>query len=259
MLDVAEEMRAPVILMGLGVDQTEEQFDLFSPQLHAMALKATVPVCVHLDHANDLDSVKRAIHQGYSSVMIDASTYPLEQNIAITKKVVDYAHQYGVSVEAELGHVGDGIVGSSVESAQGNSGHESSLTDVEEMKRFIRETNVDCLAVSFGTSHGVYKCVPHLELELLSELNEASAVPLVVHGGSGTPDDQMKEAIQRGICKVNIFSEIVEAFFTKMRDFLGEQKNLALWTKTAYKEPVEAMKEKVREKILLLGADGKAE
>lgn len=254
---VAEEMNAPVILMGLTGDMTDEQFDHMSVDLHSIALRASVPVCIHLDHASGLPEIKKAIHQGYSSVMIDGSSLPLEENIALTKTVVDYAHAFGVSVEAELGHVGDGIVGKSESAAHGNSGHENILTNVNEMKRFIEETNVDCLAVSFGTSHGVYKCTPHLELDLLSELNAASSVPLVVHGGSGTPDDQMKEAIRRGICKVNIFSDILEAFFSSMKKFLNEQTNLSLWTITAYKDALEGMQQRVREKILLCGADGR--
>lgn len=257
-VEAAEAMKAPVILMGLTGDMTEDQFNHMSVDLHSIALNAAVPVCIHLDHATNLNDIKKAIHQGYSSVMIDGSSLPLEENIALTKTVVDYAHAYGVSVEAELGHVGDGIVGKSESAAHGNSGHENILTNADEMKYFIEKTNVDCLAVSFGTSHGVYKCTPKLELDLLSNLNEVSTVPLVVHGGSGTPDDQMKEAIKRGICKVNIFSDILEAFFSAMKTFLNNQDNLSLWTITAYKDPLDALKEKVTEKILLCGADNKA-
>lgn len=256
-VETAEKMRAPVILMGLTGDTTSDQFSHLSVDLHSIALSASIPVCTHLDHALHLDDVKKAIHQGYSSVMIDGSSLPLKDNIRITKEVVDYAHAYGVSVEAELGHVGDGIVGKSESSAHGESGHANILTNEEEMKYFIEATQVDCLAVSFGTSHGVYKCTPHLELDLLDRLNAASSVPLVVHGGSGTPDDQMKEAIARGICKVNIFSDILEAFFKGMKDFLDKQDNLALWTVTAYKEPLEEMSRKVAEKIMLCGANNR--
>ena len=256
-VDVAEELRAPVILMGLTGDMTEEQFDHMSVDLHAIALAATVPVCIHLDHAMDFEVIKKAIAQGYSSVMYDGSSLPLEENIAATKRVTDYAHAWGVSVEAELGHVGDGIVGRSESIAHGDGGHDSVLTSPDEMKRFIEETNVDCLAVSVGTSHGVYKCTPHLEFVLLSQLNEVSTVPLVMHGGSGTPDDQMKEAVERGISKVNIFSEILDAYYSAMRDFLNSQTNLSLWTLTAEAAAVDALKAKVKEKFLLLGANGR--
>ena len=253
-VDVAEKLRAPVILMGLTGDMTEEQFDHMSVDMHSIAVKATVPVCIHLDHAMDFDVIKKAIHQGYSSVMFDGSSLPLEENIAATKRVCDYAHMYGVSVEAELGHVGDGIVGKSESVAHGDQGHESTLTNADEMQRFIEETKVDCLAVSVGTSHGVYKCTPHLEFELLSKLNEVSAVPLVMHGGSGTPDDQMQEAIAKGISKVNIFSEILEAYYGAMKEFLNSQTNLALWTMTAEQSAVDALKTKIKEKYELLGA-----
>lgn len=257
-VDVAEELNAPVILMGLPGDTTDEQFDHLSVDLHSIAINAKVPVCVHLDHATDFNLIKKAIHQWYSSVMIDGSSLPLEENIKVTKEVCDYAHQYGVSVEAELGHVGDGIVGVSESSAKGNSGHDNVYTDESEMKYFIEQTGVDCLAVSFGTSHGVYKHTPQLQLDLLRKLNAASSVPLVVHGGSGTPDDQMKEAIQCGICKVNIFSEILAAFFGEMKASLNELDNMSLWPIAAYKRPIEAMKEKVKEKFYLCGAVDKA-
>ena len=256
-IEVAEELKAPVIIMGLPSDQSDEQFDYLSKDLVGLAKAAKVPVCVHLDHATDFELIKKAIDQGYSSVMIDGSSLPLKDNIKITKQVVDYAHRYNVTVEAELGHVGDGIVGSSEKNAKGNSGHDNVYTDPKEMEYFIKQTGVDCLAVSFGTSHGVYKTKPELQIDLLKKLNEISTVPLVVHGGSGTPDDQMKEAIENGITKVNIFSEILSAFFGEMKKQLNELDNMSLWPSAAYKRPIEAMKEKVREKFYLCKAENR--
>ena len=256
-IEVAEELKAPVILMGLPSDLSNEQFDYLSKDLIGLAKAAKVPVCVHLDHATDFELIKKAIDQGYSSVMIDGSSLPLKDNIKITKQVVDYAHRYNVTVEAELGHVGDGIVGSSEKSAKGNSGHDNVYTDPKEMEYFIKQTGVDCLAVSFGTSHGVYKTKPELQIDLLKKLNEISTVPLVVHGGSGTPDDQMKEAIENGITKVNIFSEILSAFFGEMKRQLNELDNMSLWPSAAYKRPIEAMKEIVREKFYLCKAENR--
>ena len=255
--EVAEELKSPVIIMGLPSDLTDDQFDHLSKDLISIAADAKVPVCVHLDHATDFNIIKKAVAQGYTSVMIDGSSLPLEENIRVTKEVVDYAHQFNVSTEAELGHVGDGIVGSSESSAKGNSGHDNIYTDPKEMKYFIEQTNVDCLAVSFGTSHGVYKAVPNLQIDLLKQLNEISTVPLVVHGGSGTPDDQMRLAIENGISKVNIFSEILEAFFKEMKTQLNELDNMSLWPSAAYKRPIEAMKEKVKEKIYLCNSNDK--
>lgn len=257
-IEVAEEENAPVIIMGLPSDNTPHQFKYVSKMLVELAKEARVPVCIHLDHATDFEIIKEAISLGYSSVMIDASSLPIEENIQKTKEVVDYAHKYNVSVEAELGHVGDGIVGISEASAKGNSGHENVYTDKNEMQYFIEKTNVDCLAVSFGTSHGVYKTTPNLQIDLLKELNAVSSVPLVVHGGSGTPDSQMKQAIENGICKVNIFSELLDAFFSEMKKELNELDNMSLWPIAAYKRPIEKMKEKVREKFQLCGTIGKA-
>lgn len=254
-IEVAEELKAPVILMGLTSDNTEDSFSHLSKDLHSLALNTNVPVCIHLDHATDFEDIKKAINQGYSSVMIDASSKPLQENIDITRKVCEYAHMYGVSVEAELGHVGDGIVGSEKAVKENNiDGHDSVYTNKDEMVRFINETGVDCLAVSFGTSHGVYKCLPQLQLDLLKDLNDASKVPLVVHGGSGTPDDQMKIAIERGITKVNIFSDIQKAFFEGMRDFLNSRENLSLWNMAAYKNAIDAMKKEVKIKFELCGS-----
>ena len=256
-VEVAEELKAPVIIMGLPSDLTDNQFNYLSKDLIGIATEAKVPVCIHLDHATDFELIKKAISQGYTSVMIDGSSLPLEENIKVTKEVVDYAHQYNVSVEAELGHVGDGIVGSSESSAKGNSGHDNVYTDKNEMKYFIDKTNVDALAVSFGTSHGVYKTTPNLQIDLLKELNEISSVPLVVHGGSGTPDEQMKKAIENGICKVNIFSEILEAFFLELKKELNELDNMSLWPSAAYNRPIEALKRKVKEKFALCGCINK--
>ena len=257
-VEAAEELKSPVIIMGLPADLTDDQFNHLSKDLIPIASNAKVPVCIHLDHATDFNLIKKAINQGYTSVMIDGSSLPLEENIKVTKEVVDYAHKYNVSVEAELGHVGDGIVGSSESSAKGNSGHDNVYTDPEEMKYFIDKTDVDCLAVSFGTSHGVYKTTPNLQIDLLKKLNRISSVPLVVHGGSGTPDMQMKSAIENGITKVNIFSEILEAFFKEMKKQLNELDNMSLWPNAAYKRPIEAMKEKVKEKIYLCNSNNKA-
>ena len=200
-VDVAEEVGSPVILMGLKPDLTEEAFDLMSLIMQTIARKAEVDVCIHLDHANEFDLIKKAIAQGYSSVMIDASQKPLEENIRITREITNYAHMYGVSVEAELGHVGDGIVGNSENAAKENGGHESTLTKPEDMERFIAETNVDALAVAIGTSHGVYKGTPKLDLQLMDELNRRSKVPLVMHGGSGTPEKDLVKSIELGMCK----------------------------------------------------------
>lgn len=253
-VDVAEEVGSPVILMGLKPDLTEEAFDLMSLIMQTIARKAEVDVCIHLDHANEFDLIKKAIAQGYSSVMIDASQKPLEENIRITREITNYAHMYGVSVEAELGHVGDGIVGNSENAAKENGGHESTLTKPEDMERFIAETNVDALAVAIGTSHGVYKGTPKLDLQLMDELNRRSKVPLVMHGGSGTPEKDLVKSIELGMCKINIFSDILNGYYSGMKEFLNSTENLSIWPSAGNKKALESMKNVILEKYKLFGA-----
>jgi fructose-bisphosphate aldolase class II len=159
-----------------------------------------IPVALHLDHATELDQIKAAVDNGFTSVMIDGSRLPFDENAAITRAAVELAHPYGVSVEGELGHVG----GMDLEATQCA---DSVLTEASEVAEFIEQTGVDALAVSVGTSHGVYQSLPNLAIDRLKELNQASSVPLVLHGGSGTPDDQIQEAVRNGICKLNIYAD----------------------------------------------------
>ncbi len=200
--EVAEELGLPLILSYAQV------FDDFFPLEDAaqiglyFAKKASVPVVLHLDHGTTEEYVKRAISLGFSSVMLDASTDPFGLNISRTKAIVDYAHPMGISVEAEVGHVGSG----SLESDEGI------YTEVEEAEKFVSETGVDSLAVSIGTAHGVYKKMkPVLNFERLTELNSALSVPLVLHGGSGTGDENISRCVRNGICKVNVYTEFLLA------------------------------------------------
>ena len=168
------------------------------------AANCTVPVALHLDHCRTYEECVAAIQAGYSSVMIDGSSLPFEENIAITKKVVDYAHCHGITVEGELGK----LIGE-----EGNfkveGDPESAQTDPEDAKVFVEKTGVDCLAVSIGTQHGVYVAAPHLNIDRLKKIHENISVPIVLHGGSGTPKDQVQEAIRNGIRKINIATDVL--------------------------------------------------
>ena len=262
-LDIAEEQRSPVILMGLTVDLQGDKLEYWIEGLKSMAKKAKVPVCIHLDHATDLDFIRKCVDSGFSSVMYDGSTLSLEENIKNTKEVVEYAHRYHVSVEAELGHVGDGIVGNSETGVKKDKNAvfdnpDDFLTNPGEMTRFIAETEVDALAVAVGTAHGVYVHKPKIHFNRLEELNNLSAVPMVMHGGSGTPDELIRKSVQLGICKLNIFSEMLAAFYSTMKKELNETENMSIWPCTANKEPIEAIKKVVRDKILLLGSNNHA-
>jgi len=160
-----------------------------------------VPVVLHLDHADNLDLVRAAVERGFTSVMIDGSALEFAENVRLTRAAVELAAARGVSVEAELGHVGGSDLECTVH-------RESVLTEPDEVARFVRETGVDALAVSIGTSHGVYRSLPNLNIERLRDLDAASPVPLVLHGGSGTPDDQIRNAVRHGISKLNIYADL---------------------------------------------------
>ena len=155
-IEAAEEEKSPVIVMGLTPDLqqgNEKMLTYWTESLKDLAKKASVPVCLHLDHARDMNFLKRCVDAGFTSVMYDASEYPFEENVRLSKEAADYAHKYGATVEAELGHVGDGIVSGVIKEDGNYDNPEDYLTNPEEMKRFIAETGVDCLAVAVGTSH----------------------------------------------------------------------------------------------------------
>lgn len=258
-VEAAEGKKSPVIIMGLTPDLVNgEMLDYWLYSLRKMAENASVPVCLHLDHAKDMDFLKKCVDMGFTSVMYDASTYPLEENIRLTKEAVDYAHAHGVTVEAELGHVGDGIVSGVIKEDASYDSPDDYLTNPEELKRFIEETGVDCLAVAVGTSHGVYVHTPKLHFERLDLLNSISSVPMVMHGGSGTPDEQIKLAVEKGICKLNIYSEMLSAYYGELKKKLNESKTFAIWVSVANEKPLEALKEVVKEKIELVGSSNKA-
>jgi ketose-bisphosphate aldolase len=262
-IEEAEKLKSPVILMGLTVDLEGDKLEYWIEGLKSMAEKSDVPVCIHLDHATDVEFIKKCIDSGFSSVMFDGSTLPLEENIEITKEITDYAHKFDVTVEAELGHVGDGIVGNSETGVKKEKGAEFDnpddfLTDPSQMTYFIESTNVDCLAVAVGTAHGVYVHKPKIHFDRLEQLNSLSTVPMVMHGGSGTPDELIKKSVNLGICKLNIFSEMLSAYYSAMKKQLNETENMAIWPCTANKKPLEALKEIVKQKIILLGSENKA-
>jgi len=173
----------------------------FSAMVKAMAEKAKIPVALHLDHAYEKESIIRAIRAGFTSVMYDGSKYNLEQNIHFTKEIVEIAHMAGVSVEAEIGSVARGAFSDEEEG-------DGTLTDPQSAKAFVAETNVDFLAAAIGTVHGMYKGEPKIDLALLERIREAVGIPLVLHGGSGTPEDVLEKAIKLGICKVNVNTEV---------------------------------------------------
>lgn len=256
-IDTAEKLNSPVILMGLRVDLENKGIDYLTSMAKTAAEVSSVPVCFHLDHSRDVDFLKKAIEKGFSSVMIDGSKLDFNDNVSLTKQVCDIAHAKNITVEAELGHVTDAIVGDGSQK-EATEDPKEYLTKPEEAEEFIRLTEVDALAVAVGTAHGVYIEEPKLDIERLKKINEVSSVPLVMHGGSGVSDEEIRKSIDAGMCKINIYSELLNAFFSSLKNELNKLDNMSTWPNVVYKNPLEEMKKVVEHKIKLFRSDGKA-
>ena len=255
-LEACEEERSPALLMGLGVDLKGRDMNLLTAMIRSASDYFNIPVCLHLDHATDMELIKRAIDAGFSSVMYDGSVLDFQNNAQNTAEVVKYAHQRGITVEAELGHVGNGSVGSISETGADTDPGES-LTVSEEVARFVEITDVDALAVAIGTAHGVYQKTPTLRIDRLDEITAVCDRPLVLHGGSGTPDDQMQNAIHHGITKINIYSDVVGAMNKGLRDKLNAVENPATWPFIVFEDARNSMKEVARNKLRTFGSAGR--
>ena len=252
-LEACEEERSPALLMALGVDLEGRDMNLLASMIRSASEYFHIPVCLHLDHATDFSLITRAIDAGFSSVMYDGSVLDFENNAKNTAEVTKYAHARGITVEAELGHVGNGSVGSISETGADTDPGES-LTVPEEVAKFVEITNVDALAVAIGTAHGVYRKTPELRIDRLDEIMAVCERPLVLHGGSGTPDDQMQNAIRHGITKINIYSDVVSAMNKGLKDKLNAMDNPAAWPFLVFADARERMKEVVRNKLRTFGS-----
>jgi fructose-bisphosphate aldolase class II len=216
-LQAAEAARAPVFLMCLEPDVRGDGWLYFAGLVKSVAGHYPIPIVLHLDHTTELESVRKAVELGFTSVMIDGSNLAFEENVRLTRAAVEIARPRGVSVEAELGHVGGANLEATAQA-------ENVLTEPGEVCRFVEQTGVDSLAVSIGTSHGVYRSLPTLNIQRLKELNQASKVPLVMHGGSGTPADQVQAAVRHGICKLNIYADCRMAMRRGLEKAAGAQR-----------------------------------
>ena len=201
----AEEAKSPVIIQSYSRLFTNDEGYFVSPIILAAAKQTSVPVCFHLDHGAGLNEVTRALRYGASGIMIDKSALPLEENINETKKIVDMCATVGVTVEGELGHVG------SV-----NDSEMQEFTKVDEAERFVNETGITALAILVGTAHGRYKKAPKLGIERIADIHKAVKAHLVLHGGSGVPDDQIQAAIKAGIRKINFGTDVCYSFLDKV-------------------------------------------
>ncbi len=201
----AERLNCPIILSFAEVHLAQMSVKEAADLGKFYAAEAGVPVALHLDHGVQMDVIKESVAAGFTSVMVDASACELEENIRRTKEVTEYAHRHHVPVEAELGHVG------SEDEAGPHVLSGNIYTEVADAVRFVRETGVDSLAVSIGTSHGKYKGTPKLNFPRLEELHRALSIPLVLHGGSGTGDDNLGKCALNGITKVNLYTDFITA------------------------------------------------
>ena len=242
-IEAAEEAKAPVIIQSYSRLFTNGEGYYVSPIVLAAAEKASVPICFHLDHGAGIEEVTKALRYGATGIMIDKSALDFEENVAETKKIVDMCAAIGVQVEGELGHVG------SV-----NDDAMSDFTDVDEAKKFIDETGVAALAILVGTAHGRYKKAPVLDTQRIKDISEATGTPLVLHGGSGVPDDQLIAAIDAGIRKINFGTDVCYSFLDKVFETSRDLIAIDLFMKDAIKN----VKEFALSKIKLLGAENKA-
>ncbi|MFX3616807.1 MAG: ketose-bisphosphate aldolase [Sporolactobacillus sp.] len=251
-VEEAEKNNSPAII---AVHPTELAFikDDFFNYVVTRIKNSPVPFVLHLDHGDSLASVMRAIHVGFSSVMIDGSLLPFEENIRTTKEVVDVSHKLDVSVEGELGTIGN--TGTTIEGGL----TEVIYTRPEDAEEFVAKTGVDSLAVAIGTCHGIYPkgVKPKLRMDVLKSIQQLVDIPLVLHGGSANPDEEIAEAVRIGIQKVNISSDYKFAFFKKCREILSSTE---LWDPNAiYPECIDAAKEVVSYKMNLFQSIGKAD
>ena len=236
----AEEQRSPVIIQFYSRLATTGFADYLAPVILKAAEKATVPVCMHLDHGAGYEAAAIALKNGATGIMVDFSQLSIEENIANTKKAVDILSVMNIGVEGEIGHIGKAA-----------DGVPTDYTTVEEAKQYVEGTGVSALAVAVGTAHGRYKQAPVLQIERIKEIKEAIGTPLVLHGGSGVPDDQIKMAVAAGIRKINFGTDLCYSFLDKVFE---TDKNKVAIDLFMY-GPIDAVKAFAVSKIQLLGAN----
>ena len=245
-LEECNELNVPVILgVSEGAVKYMGSYLVVADMVKALvkSLNIKIPVCLHLDHGSSLESCISAIDAGFSSVMIDGSRLPLEENIKITKEVVSYAHERGISVEAEVGHIGI---------TEDNMTKEETNATLEDCQILYENTDIDALAAALGSVHGFYKKEANLDFETMELINKSLPVPLVLHGGTGIPDDKIRMAISKGISKININTELQSVWSKAVRKYLLENENV-YDPRKIISSGESAMKERISEIVTLFG------
>ncbi|WP_139891597.1 ketose-bisphosphate aldolase [Bacillus sp. D386] len=250
-IEEAEELKSPAII---AIHPSEHEFltDEFFSYVKHRVYESAVPFVLHLDHGGSLGDILRAIRCGFTSVMIDGSLLPYNENIALTKKIVEIAHSVGVSVEGELGTIGN--TGNSIEGGV----TEVTYTNPAEAKDFVVRTGVDSLAVAIGTAHGIYPkhIKPELQLDILEEINKLVDIPLVLHGGSSNPDSEIAQSVKLGVSKINISSDMKYAYYKKVREILNSTE---YWDPNViYPECILEARKVINHKMHLFNSVGKA-
>lgn len=250
-VEAAEEMKSPAIIQVSEGGLKYAGIETISAIVRTLATKASVPIALHLDHGTDFNNVMKCLRNGWTSVMMDASKLPLEKNIEVTKNVVTIAHGMGVSVEAEIGKIGGTEDNVTVDE------REAAMTDPDEAYRFAKETGVDYLAISIGTAHGPYKGEPKLDFDRLKKIKEMLKMPIVLHGASGVPEADIRKAVSLGVNKINIDTDLRQAFAARIRELLKEDGEV--YDPRKILGPCkEAMKEVVKNKMRMFGSEGRA-
>lgn len=249
--ETAAEMGSPVIMAGTPGTFKYAGSEYLVSLVEKAARQFAMPVALHLDHHEDFHDIKTKVLAGVRSVMIDASHYPFEENIRRVREVVTFCHQYDVSVEAELGRLEGQEDNIMVEES------ESFFTDPDKACEYAERTGIDSLAVAIGTAHGLYRQTPALDFERLQQISQRLSLPLVLHGASGLPEWMLRQSIERGICKVNVATELKIAFSDAVKAFFHRSPEAS--DPREYMEPgKQAMREIIREKIRICGSAGKA-
>ncbi|MEM7129016.1 MAG: class II fructose-bisphosphate aldolase [Chloroflexota bacterium] len=246
----AAECKSPVIVSTSSAEARYLDPDVVVAAAGALSRKYATPIALHLDHGDSFEMAMKCIRAGYTSVMYDGSHHPLDENIQVTQTVVSAAHAVGVTVEGEIGRI------QGVEDDLTVDEHEASMSDVGEATRFAQETAVDALAVAIGNAHGFYKMEPKLDMERLSAIRSATGIPIVLHGGTGIPADQIREAITLGIAKINVASKIRRAYMNSLHSALAQDPNT-----TEVRDVMtigrNAMSMAIQESMEMLGSVGK--
>ncbi|MDR1596222.1 MAG: class II fructose-bisphosphate aldolase [Treponema sp.] len=251
-LRAASELNSPVIIETAKSEIDYMDGHVFVAMVKAMTGKLSIPVGIHLDHGPSYEEVIRCINYGFTSVMYDGSSFPLEKNIAVTKEVVTAAHAAGISVEGEIG-----VIGQAADSPEGKKNDMIGLADPAECERYVKESGVDCFAAAIGNAHGIYTRKPELRFDLLAEIEKRTGVPLVLHGGTGIPEDDLRRAITMGVSKINFSTVMRKGCIETLVETLN--KNPGDWDLMKMLTPSwNRMKEIAKQHIIMCMSDNKA-